>query len=217
MNYQIARFNMVESQARTWDVLDQRVLDRLLAVPREEFVPRDWKSLAYADMDLPLGHGEVMLAPKLAARLVQEAAVRETDHVLEIGTGSGYMTALLAGLAARVTSVEIRPEWVEPARARLGDLGIGNVSIEAGDAALGWPAAAPFDAIVVTGSLPMLPDELPAQLAPGGRLVAVVGGAPIMTARLVTRVSPDVFRSAGLFETFIAPLRNARVPERFVF
>lgn len=217
MDFQIARFNMVESQARTWDVLDQRVLDRLLAVAREDFVPQDWKSLAYADMDLPLGHGEVMLAPKLAARLVQEAAVRETDHVLEIGTGSGYMTALLAGLAARVTSVEIVADWVEPARARMSSLGIGNVTIEAGDASLGWTAAGPFDAMVVTGSLPVLPDELPAQLAPGGRLVVVVGSAPIMTARLITCVSPGVFRSTGLFETFIAPLRNARVPERFVF
>lgn len=217
MDFETARFNMVESQARTWDVLDQRVLDRLLAIRREDFVPEAWKSAAYADMDLPLGHGEVMLAPKLAARLVQEASLREVDHVLEIGTGTGYMTALLAGLVARVTSVEIVAEWVEPARARLRALGLGNALIEAGDAALGWSGAGPFDAIIVTGSLPVLPDELQAQLAPGGRLVAVVGSAPIMTARIVTCVSPGVFRSAGLFETAIPPLRNARMPERFVF
>lgn len=217
MDFETARFNMVESQARTWDVLDQRVLDRLLAIRREDFVPQAWRSAAYADMDLPLGRGEVMLAPKLAGRLIQEAAIRETDHVLEVGTGSGYMTALLAGLAARVTSIEIVADWVEPARDRLRALGMGNVRVEAGDAALGWPAAAPFDAIVVTGSLPVLPDEFRAQLAPGGRLVAVVGEAPVMTAQLVTRLEPGVFQSVGLFETFIPPLRNARVPERFVF
>ena len=217
MDFDTARFNMVESQARTWDVLDQRVLDRLLAVRREDFVPAAWRSAAYADMDLPLGRGEVMLAPKLAARLIQEAAVRESDHVLEVGTGSGYMTALLAGLAARVTSIEIVAEWVEPARARLGALGLSNARVEAGDAALGWPSAGPFDAIVVTGSLPVLPEEMQAQLAPGGRLVAVVGSAPIMTAQLVSCVAPGVFRATGLFETSIPPLRNARVPERFVF
>jgi protein-L-isoaspartate(D-aspartate) O-methyltransferase len=217
MDFETARFNMVESQARTWDVLDQRVLDRLLAVRREDFVPDAWRSAAYADMDLPLGRGEVMLAPKLAARLVQEAALRESDHVLEIGTGTGYMTALLAGLVTRVTSVEIVTDWVEPARARLRALGLGNAVIEAGDAALGWPASGPYDAIIVTGSLPVLPEEMQAQLSPGGRLVAVVGSAPIMTARLVSCVSPGVFRSTGLFETFIPPLRNARMPERFVF
>lgn len=217
MDFETARFNMVESQARTWDVLDQRVLDRLLAIRREDFVPEAWKSAAYADMDLPLGRGEVMLAPKLAGRLIQEAAITDADHVLEVGTGSGYMTALLAGLAARVTSVEIVVDWVEPARERLRAAGIGNARVEAGDAALGWPAAGPFDAIVVTGSLPVLPDEFQAQLAPGGRLVAVVGGPPVMTARLVTCVAPGVFRSTGLFETSIPPLRNARVPERFVF
>lgn len=217
MDFEVARANMVESQIRTWEVLDQRVLDLVLEVKRESFVPPAYRELAFADMEIPLGHGEVMLAPKLEARLVQELNLTPTDRVLEIGTGSGYMTALLARLAGQVLSVEIVPEFSRAAAARLAENGIRNATLEIGDGALGWARSAPYDAILVTGSLPMLPDEFVAQLAPGGRLIAVVGRAPIMTAQLVTCLAPGKITTVGLFETSIPPLQHAREPERFVF
>jgi len=217
MDFEVARANMVESQIRTWEVLDQRVLDLVLELKREAFVPEAYRMLAFADMEIPLGHGEFMLAPKLEARLVQELGVGPGDRVLEIGTGSGYMTALLARLGSHVTSVEIDPEFSRNAAARLERAGIRNVTLEIGDGALGWPRHAPYDAILVGGSLPMLPEELKAQLAPGGRLVAVMGRPPIMTARLVTCLAPGQFNVAGLFETSIPMLKHAREPERFVF
>ncbi len=217
MDFEVARANMVESQIRTWEVLDQRVLDLVLEVKRESFVPPAYRELAFADMEIPLGHGEVMLAPKLEARLVQELNLTPTDRVLEIGTGAGYMTALLARLAGQVLSVEIVPEFSRAAAARLAENGIRNATLEIGDGALGWARSAPYDAILVTGSLPMLPDEFAAQLAPGGRLIAVVGRAPIMTAQLVTCLAPGKITTVGLFETSIPPLQHAREPERFVF
>lgn len=217
MDFEVARANMVESQIRTWEVLDQRVLDLVLEVKRESFVPPAYRDLAFADMEIPLGHGEVMLAPKLEARLVQELGLNPTDRVLEIGTGSGYMTALLARLAAQVVSVEIVPDFSRAAAARLAENGIRNAALEIGDGALGWARSAPYDAILVTGSLPMLPEDFPAQLAPGGRLIAVVGRAPIMTAQLVTCLAPGKITTVGLFETSIPPLKHAREPERFVF
>lgn len=217
MDFEVARANMVESQIRTWEVLDQRVLDLVLEVKRESFVPPAYRDLAFADMEIPLGHGEVMLAPKLEARLVQELGLNPTDRVLEIGTGSGYMTALLARLAAQVVSVEIVPDFSRAAAARLAENGIRNATLEIGDGALGWARSAPYDAILVTGSLPMLPEDFPAQLAPGGRLIAVVGRAPIMTAQLVTCLAPGKMTTVGLFETSIPPLKHAREPERFVF
>ena len=217
MDFEVARANMVESQIRTWEVLDQRVLDLVLEVKRESFVPPAYRDLAFADMEIPLGHGEVMLAPKLEARLVQELGLNPTDRVLEIGTGSGYMTALLARLAAQVVSVEIVPDFSRAAAARLAESGIRNATLEIGDGALGWARSAPYDAILVTGSLPMLPEDFPAQLAPGGRLIAVVGRAPIMTAQLVTCLAPGKITTVGLFETSIPPLKHAREPERFVF
>jgi protein-L-isoaspartate(D-aspartate) O-methyltransferase len=189
----------------------------VLELKREDFVPEAYRALAFADMEIPLGHGEAMLAPKLEARLVQELGVAPTDRVLEIGTGSGYMTALLARLGSHVTSAEILGEFSRDAAKRLERHGIRNVTLEIGDGALGWPRHAPYDAILVTGSLPMLPDEFKAQLAPGGRLVAVVGKPPIMTARLVTCLAPGKFSVVGLFETSIPPLKHAREPERFVF
>ena len=217
MDFEVARANMVESQIRTWEVLDQRVLDLVLEVKRESFVPPAYRDLAFADMEIPLGHGEAMLAPKLEARLVQELGLNPTDRVLEIGTGSGYMTALLARLAAQVVSVEVVPDFSRAAAARLAENGIRNATLEIGDGALGWARSAPYDAILVTGSLPMLPEDFPAQLAPGGRLIAVVGRAPIMTAQLVTCLAPGKITTVGLFETSIPPLKHAREPERFVF
>lgn len=217
MDIEQARFNMVEQQIRPWDVLDQSVLDLLFKVRREEFVPAPYRSLAFVDMEIPLGHGESMWSPKLEARCVQSLQLRKTDRVLEIGTGSGYLTALLASLAAKVHSVDIHADFLKDAEARLKAHGFGNVTLEAGDASHGWESHAPYDVIVVTGSLPIMPDMLLAQLAPGGRLFAVVGDAPVMNAQLVTCTSRGVYRSENLFETSQKPLVNALQPERFTF
>jgi protein-L-isoaspartate(D-aspartate) O-methyltransferase len=217
MDVEQARYNMIESQIRTWEVLDQTVLDALFRLKREEFVPEKYRPLAFADMELPIGHGEVMLAPKLEARLLQELTLKKSDRVLEVGTGSGYTTALLAALAGHVYSVEIHPDLSAGAAAKLAAHGIANVTLEVGDAALGWSRHAPYDAILLTGSVPLLPAPLRSQLAPGGRLLAVVGDPPVMTARLTTCVTEGAYNETGLFETCIAPLRNVPQPERFVF
>jgi protein-L-isoaspartate(D-aspartate) O-methyltransferase len=168
-------------------------------------------------MEIPLGHGECMLAPKLEARMLQELTVRKTDRVLEIGTGSGYMTALLARSAAEVYTVENIPEFSSSAAEKLAAHGIANVTLEIGDGARGWPRHAPYDAILVTGSLPVLVPQLQQSLRPGGRLLAVVGEPPVMQARLITCIAPGVWNSLALFETCIEPLRNAVQPEKFVF
>jgi protein-L-isoaspartate(D-aspartate) O-methyltransferase len=217
MDVEQARYNMIESQIRTWEVLDQTVLDTLFGIKREEFVPEKYRPLAFVDMEIPIGHGEVMLAPKLEARLLQELTLKKTDRVLEVGTGSGHMTALLAALAGHVYSVEIHPDLSASAAAKLAAHGIANVTLEVGDAALGWTRHAPYDAILLTGSVPLLPAPLRGQLAPGGRLLAVVGDPPAMTARLTTCVTEGAYNETGLFETCIAPLRNVPQPERFVF
>jgi protein-L-isoaspartate(D-aspartate) O-methyltransferase len=217
MNFDQARANMVEQQIRPWEVLDQAVLDLLYAVPREDFVPAAYRTLAFADMEIPIGEGEKMMAPKIEARIVQELAPRKHERVLEVGTGSGYLTALLAHRAAHVHSVEIRPALAAFGRGNLERHGADNVTLEIGDAARGWPTRAPYDAIVLTGSTPVLPRTLLDQLAPGGRLFAVVGEAPVMVARLVTCGAPGAFRSAELFDTLLAPLVNAEQPPRFRF
>jgi protein-L-isoaspartate(D-aspartate) O-methyltransferase len=217
MNVERARLNMIESQIRTWDVLDQTVLDLLGVVKREDFVPPAHRVLAFADMQVPLGHDESMLPPKLEARMLQELAPLHTDRVLEVGTGSGYVTALLAKLAGRVISVERIDEFSQAAARKIAAHQLENVILEMGDAAEGWPQHAPYDAILLTGSVPVLPSAFREQLAVGGRLLAVIGEEPVMTATLITRVSPTAFESQGLFETCIPPLRNVKVPERFVF
>jgi len=217
MNLEQARTNMVEQQIRPWEVLDQDVLDLLYVVPREAFVPPALRNLAFVDMEIPIGEGERMWAPKIEARALQALALHKTDRVLEIGTGSGYLTALLAHRAAQVRSVEINPALAAFGRANIERHGVDNVTLETGDAARGWAAGAPYDVIVLTGSVPVLPQAILAQLAPGGRLFAVVGEAPIMTAQLVTSVTPGTFRSTGLFETVLAPLVNCEQPPRFRF
>ncbi|HEX2197721.1 MAG TPA: protein-L-isoaspartate O-methyltransferase [Burkholderiales bacterium] len=217
MNLEQARTNMVEQQIRTWEVLDQDVLDLLYVVPREEFVRPEHRSLAFSDLQLPLGEGERMWQPKLEARVLQELMLKKSDKVLEVGTGSGYLTALLAHRAGRVVSVEIKPQLAAFGRANLERHGVDNVTLEIGDAARGWPSHAPYDAIVLTGSTPLLPRTFLDQLAPGGRLFAVVGEAPAMRARLVICNAPGAWRAADLFETVIAPLANAEHPPRFRF
>ena len=217
MDMERARFNMVEQQIRPWDVLNDKVLDLLFKVRRENFVPESYKKLAFADMQIPLGNGEVMLEPKLEARILQELELRDGDRVLEVGTGSGYMTALLAHFAAHVYSVEIVPELAEEARRKMESRGIENVTVETGDAARGWDRHGPYDVIVITGSLPVLPEAFQQSLKVGGRLFAIVGEAPAMRAELVTRVSADAFRREDLFETCVPSLRNVLTPSRFVF
>jgi len=214
-NLEQSRFNMVEQQIRPWDVLDMQVLDLLGKVKREQFVPSASREMAFVDMEISLGHGVAMWQPKLEARALQALRLKPKDRVLEVGSGSGYLTALMSHLAEQVTSVEIVPELHAFAEKNLAAQHIDNVSLVQGDAAQGW--AGEYDAIMLTASVPILPDAFQNSLKPGGRLFAIVGDAPSMQARLITCVAPGVFESATLFETTVAPLQNALQPKRFVF
>ncbi|HQR60163.1 MAG TPA: protein-L-isoaspartate O-methyltransferase [Methylophilaceae bacterium] len=218
MNLEQARFNMIEQQIRPWEVLDPTVLDLLKLVPREEFVPAQHAGLAFADLEIPIGHGQSMLSPKLQARIVQSLDLRKTDRVLEIGTGTGYMTALLASLAGQVVSVDCVAQLTREARRNLRRHCIANVTLASGDAMRDWDGGGDtYDVIVLTGSVPQLPPALQRKLAIGGRLFAVVGEAPAMAATLVRRVTDDAFRSDVLFETCVPSLVNAPQPQRFSF
>jgi protein-L-isoaspartate(D-aspartate) O-methyltransferase len=221
MNAEQARFNMVEQQIRTWEVLDQDVLDLLYMVRREEFVPAAYKALAFSDLEIPLYEnaleGERMMQPKLEARILQELGIKKTDHVLEVGTGSGYLTALLAARAHHVCSVEINPKLKAFGEDNLTRAGIENISLEIGDAARGWQKRGPYDVIVLAGSTPVLPAQFLSQLRAGGRLFAVVGDPPVMEARMVSCVEEGSFHTTDLFETCLAPLTNALQPKRFAF
>lgn len=217
MDIEQTRFNMVAQQIRPWYVLDDNVLDLLYKLKREEFVPAESRTAAFVDMEIPLGHGQIMLTPKMEARIVQELHIRKTDKILEVGSGSGYMTALLAERGEHVYSVEIIPELKTMAEANLKAHGITNVTLEQGDAARGWPQHAPYDVIVLTASTPVLPEAFQNSLNPGGRLFAIVGEDPVMEAMLITCVAPGQFTSTTLFETSTAPLINALQPTRFTF
>lgn len=223
MDLEQTRFNMVEQQIRTWDVLDQEVLKLLFELRREEFVPPAYRSLAFVDMEIPLGYGEVMLAPKLEARILQEVQVKKTDRILEIGSGSGYLAALLAKRGEYVHSVEIVPELKAMAEKNLQTHGVTNVLVENGDGARGWARHEPYDVIVLTSSTPVLPEAFQKSLKAGGRLFAVVGDVPVMQAVIVncltkeTEGTPGTYNTVGLFETCITPLRNAQQPARFTF
>jgi protein-L-isoaspartate(D-aspartate) O-methyltransferase len=216
MDFEQARFNMVEQQIRTWDVLDQEVLDLLFEVRREDFVPLAYRSLAFADLEIPIGDGERMWTPKMEARVLQELDLKANEAVLEVGTGSGYLTALLAHCAGVVTSIDVRERFVVEARAKLARAGIGNVRIQVGDGAVGW-GNEQYEAIVLTGSTPVLSEAWLGQLKPGGRIFAVVGDAPAMSARTVRWQAPGAMVTEDHFETVIAPLQNAAQPRRFVF
>ena len=217
MNLEQARTNMVEQQIRTWEVLDQDVLDLLYAVPREEFVPPSCRNLAFTDMEIPIGEGEKMWAPKMEARVLQELAPKRTDRVLEVGTGSGYRTALLAHRAAQVYSVELNPVLAASGKANIARHGVDNVTLEVADGARGYGKWGPYDVVVLTGSVPVVPRAALESLAQGGRLFAVVGEPPVMTAKLFTCAAAGAWRSVELFETLLAPLANCERPSRFSF
>jgi len=219
MNTEQTRFNMIEQQIRPWDVLDQDVLDLLFVVKRENFVPTAYKALAFADTEIPLPNGETMLTPKLEARILQEIGLKKHEQVLEIGAGSGYLAALLAYKARHVTTVEIDQVLHALATKNLADYGVANVEVALGNGAHGWNIASNnrYDVIVLSGSVPVLPEAFLQQLNVGGRLFAIVGETPVMTAQLVTSISEATFDTLNLFETVVKPLRDAVVPSHFSF
>ena len=212
-----ARFNMIEQQIRPCEVLEERILKLLQLIHRENFVPADKKELAFVDMEIPLGYGVAMWQPKLEARVVQELHLTRRDKVLEVGTGSGYLTALMSMLAGHVTSVEIVAELSAIAKQNLQPYKRENITLEIGDAAHGWGNGTRYDAIVLTGSTPSLPQAFQNSLNIGGRLFAIVGDAPVMEAQLITRVAQDVYETINIMEANVAPLQNAQQPKRFVF
>lgn len=216
-NMEQARFNMIEQQIRPCEVLETRILELLHHVRREHFVPNDKVAMTFMDMEIPLGFGVSMWQPKLEARALQELNLNRRDKVLEVGTGSGYLTALLSALAGHVTSVEIVPELSELAALQLQSYHRENVTLEIGDAARGWGDGVKYDVIVLTGSTPMLPEDFQRSLNVGGRLLAVVGEAPVMEVKLITRVGSETYEIVNIMEASLAPLQNAQCPARFVF
>jgi protein-L-isoaspartate(D-aspartate) O-methyltransferase len=217
MNLEQARFNMIEQQIRPWNVLDAEVLELLAVVKREDFVPLAHKALAFMDMEIPLGQGQVMLAPCIEARMLQDAAVQKHEKVLEIGAGSGYMAALLAHRAQRVISLEINPELAQMARANLQKAGIHNVEVRQFDGAKGVSADGPFDVIVLSGSVAEVPQALLAQLKVGGRLIGIVGDEPTMRVNVVTRTSDAEFKTSTPWDTVAPRLLNFPEPSHFHF
>lgn len=217
MDLEKARFNMIEQQIRPWDVLDQEILDLLAVVKREQFVPQAYAALAFVDMEIPLPAGQNMMPPRVEARLLQDLNVRKHENVLEIGAGSGYMAALLANRARHVLTVEIVPELAELARKNLAAAGVSNAEVAEGNGAEGWAAAAPYDVICVSGSVPEIPQSLLSQVKVGGRIAVIVGTAPVMEARIITRTSEAGYQSVNLFETLAKPLQGAAQPSRFKF
>jgi protein-L-isoaspartate(D-aspartate) O-methyltransferase len=215
MNFDVARTQMLGQQLRAWEVLDERVLRAFAETPRENFVPREYRDLAFADTEIPLAHGQTMLAPKVEGRILQALQVEPIDEALVVGTGSGYLAACLGRLAKRVTSVDIFPEFATAAAPKLAACGIRNVELLTGDAlTLSYPGR--FDAIAVTASVPTLDDHFVSMLRPQGRLFIVVGREPAMEARLITLQPDGTTTTEGLFETVLAPLINAERPEPFV-
>jgi protein-L-isoaspartate(D-aspartate) O-methyltransferase len=210
-NMEHARFNMIEQQVRPWDVLDQTVLDTIGFILRENFVPRAHKALAFADVEIPLGHGEYMMPPRLEARMLQALDISPNDTCLEIGTGSGFVTACMAHLGKHVDSVDIHEDFIRQADERLLANGLKNYSLDTGDALGSWTTSKRYNVIAVTGSIPAYLPRFEEQLAPGGRLFIVVGTAPAMQAMLVTRQEDGEFSRTVLFETSLTPLVGANV------
>jgi protein-L-isoaspartate(D-aspartate) O-methyltransferase len=217
MNTELARFNMIEQQIRPWDVLNLGVLELLAVMKREDFVPPEHRALAFVDTEVPLPGGQCMLAPKVEARLLQELKVHKHERVLEIGTGSGYMAALLAHKAQHVTTLEIDPELARFASANLKRAGVTNVTVTTVDAAARLPADGPFDVIMVSGSVAEVPEALLSQLKVGGRLAAIVGQEPMMRALLFQRNADHGLTREVLFDTVAQRLQGFKEPTRFHF
>ena len=214
-----ARFNMVQQQIRPWEVIDPRVLGVMETLPREAFVPDAYKALAYADIEIPLDHGEQMMFPRVEARLMQALDLLPGDQVLEVGTGSAYLTACMAKLCQRVVSIDIHEEMTQSASKKLQQQGIGNVVLKSGDALAGILAEGPFDVIAVTGSVATSEQAeiFRQQLRIGGRLFIIIGAAPVMEAMLITRTGENAYSEEGLFETDVKALTNAEAPRTFEF
>ena len=217
MNFDRARFNMVEQQIRPWEVLDSRVLSLLESIHREDFVPVTYRKLAFADMSIPLGHDQFMMNPKVEGRLLQALILGEDDAVLEVGAGSGFVTAYLAALAKRVVSVEIFDELHQNAELRLAEKNICNVELFVGDVMSGWQPEQAHDVVVVTGSVQSVPEQFLGWVNPGGRMFVISGDSPAMEARLLTRLGVTEWREESLFETDLPRLVNAEKPPQFEF
>lgn len=217
MNIELARFNMIEQQIRPWNVLDPAILELLAVMRREDFVPPAYRALAFVDTEVPLPDGQCMLAPRVEARLLQELDLQRHERVLEVGAGSGFMAALLAHRARSVTSLEIRPALATFAAANLQRAGVSNAKVRVLDGARGLPDDAPFDAVVLSGSVDSVPQALLEQLTPGGRLVAIVGDEPMMRAVRVRRLAASQFESTELFDTVAPRLSGFSEPSRFRF
>ncbi len=217
MNFEQARFNMVEQQVRTWEVLDERVLELLETTHREDFVPVRYRKMAFTDMAIPLDHEQVMMKPVVEGRLLQALELQPDETVLEIGTGSGFITACLAQLASRVVSVDIYEQFTKETGAKLKEKEIHNVELETGDAMTGWQPEQAHDVVVVTGSVQDIPDHFRGWVNPRGRLFVVCGGGPAMEAKLLTKLNATEWREESLFETDLARLSNAEKAPEFEF
>ncbi|MDH5518719.1 MAG: protein-L-isoaspartate O-methyltransferase [Gammaproteobacteria bacterium] len=217
MNFKQARFNMVEQQVRPWNVLDPAALAVMSEVPRENFVAPAYKTLAYGDYGVPIGNNQEMLKPVLVGRLLQALSIQPDEIVLEVGTGTGYLTACLAKLSAYVYSVDINADFLPEAKKNLTSLQIDNVSLQTGDASAGWAERPLYDVIVITASMPEVPDCYKTSLEIGGRLFVVTGASPVMHAKLITRVAEDVWSDENIFETDLPALENTRLKASFSF
>jgi protein-L-isoaspartate(D-aspartate) O-methyltransferase len=217
MNFERARFNMVEQQVKPWEVLDERILAQMEAIQREDFVPVRYRKLAFADLSIPLPHDQIMMRPKVEGRMLQALALKEDDTALEIGTGSGYITACLAGLCKHVVSVEYHEDFYRDAEARLAEKGITNAELFHGDVMSGWQPEQAHDVVVVTGSVPAIPEAFQGWVNPGGRLFVITGKLPAMEARLLTRLGVSDWEEESLFETELPRLINSEPPPAFEF
>lgn len=216
LNFEEARHNMIVQQIQPWNVRDDKILDLIQRLPREDFVPAKYKEHAFTDINIPLSNGQEMMCPKLEAYIIQALQVQGQDKVLEVGTGTGYVTALLASLSRHVITVDIDADAQKRAEEKLNAHQITNVTYEVGDAASGWNKHKPYDVILITGSLPILPETFQRILNVGGRLIAIVGDSPVMEVILITRVKDNEWSHQVLLETDIPALINAAEPERFV-
>ncbi|AOE49275.1 protein-L-isoaspartate O-methyltransferase family protein [Kangiella sediminilitoris] len=216
-DFEQARHNMVEQQIRPWNVLDQRVLDKIEGLARDRFVPKRYRDISYADTQIDIGHSQIMMTPKEEARMLQALAIKPSDTVLEIGTGTGYCTALMASLAKHVYSVDIIAEFIESASQITSKLGLSNIEFEEGDAANGWPHHKPYDAIAITGSYYQLPETYLTHLSIGGRLFCVTGTEPAMQAQIITRLGEEEWHYETLYETVIPKLINSQPKPQFSF